>query len=98
MGTDQHSNTPPLQHSVILYTKPGCHLCDRAKEVLQRCRQQITFGLEEVDISQNPELLARYGLDIPVILLDGVEIAHHVARERNLLDLLRKSPKSSEEL
>lgn len=56
--------------------------------MLARCRLKIHFDLEEVDISQTPELLQRYGNDIPVILLDGEEIARHVVRERKLLELL----------
>lgn len=71
---------------ITIYSKPGCHLCDRAKEVVQRC--QVEFA--EVDISGNADLEARYGHDIPVILLDGVEIARHFVRERNLLDWLSK--------
>jgi len=74
---------------ITIYSKPDCHLCDRAKEVLDRCRQQIAFEIEVVDISQKPELLARYGQDIPVILLDGQEIARHFVRERKLLELLK---------
>jgi hypothetical protein len=42
-----------------------------------------------VDISKNPELLDRYRDDIPVILLDGNEIARHFVRERKLLELLQ---------
>ncbi len=49
---------------------------------------RVEFTLEIVDISQDPALLERYGQDIPVILLDGVEIARHFVRERNLLELL----------
>lgn len=74
---------------ITIYSKPGCHLCDLVKDVLQRCRQQIEFALEEVDISQDAELLARYGNDIPVILLDGQEIARHFVREHKLLELLQ---------
>jgi glutaredoxin len=74
---------------ITVYSKPGCHLCDRAKDVLNRCRQRVAFEIEVVDISQNPELLARYGEDIPVILLDGEEIARHFVRERKLLELLK---------
>jgi hypothetical protein len=44
-----------------------------------------------VDIAGHPELEARYGHDIPVILLDGVEIARHFVRERKLLELLHQS-------
>jgi glutaredoxin len=75
-------------HRVTIYSKPDCHLCDRAKDVIARCRVQIDFTLEEVNISQNAELQTRYGHDIPVILLDGKEIARHFLRERKLLELL----------
>lgn len=74
--------------TIAIYSKPGCHLCDRAKDVIIRCRQQRDFALEVIDISQDPELLAKYGNDIPVVLLDGREIARHFVRERKLLELL----------
>ena len=74
---------------ITIYSKPGCHLCDRAKEVIDRCRAKAEFAIEVVDISQNPELLQRYRDDIPVILLDGNEIARHFVRERKLLELLQ---------
>jgi glutaredoxin len=71
---------------ITLYSKSGCHLCERAREVIERCRADY----EIVDISGNSELEARYGQDIPVILLDGVEVARHFVRERKLLELLAK--------
>ena len=74
---------------ITIYSKPDCHLCDRAKQVVDRCRAKVEFAIEVVDISQNPELLERYRDDIPVILLDGNEIARHFVRERQLLELLR---------
>ena len=72
---------------LTIYSKPGCHLCDRAKEVIERC----LVAFEVVDISGNAELEARYGHDIPVILLDGTEIARHFIRERKLLELLNNN-------
>ena len=78
-----------MKHQVTIYSQPDCHLCDRAKEVVERCKGKVDFTLEVVDISQNPELLARYRQDIPVILLDGKEIARHFVRERKLLELLQ---------
>jgi hypothetical protein len=78
-----------IRHVLTVYSKPDCHLCELAKEVLRRVAQRAEFFLEEVNISQNPELLARYGHDIPVILLDGREIARHFVRERKLLKLLQ---------
>ena len=74
---------------ITIYSKPDCHLCELAKEVIERCRQKVDFAVEIVDISQNPELLERYRDDIPVVLLDGHEIARHFVRERKLLELLR---------
>ncbi len=74
---------------ITIYSKPDCHLCDRAKEVIERCREKVEFAVEVVDISRNPELLQRYRDDIPVILLDGIEIARHFVRERKLLELLQ---------
>jgi hypothetical protein len=47
--------------------------------------------LEYVDISPHPDLMARYGHDIPVILLDGQEIARHFVREQQLLEQLRRN-------
>lgn len=76
-------------HRITIYSKPECHLCERAKEVIERCRQKADFETEVVDISQNPELFERFRNDIPVIFLDGREIARHVVRERNLLELLQ---------
>jgi len=74
---------------ITIYSKPDCHLCELAKEVIECCRQKVDFAVEIIDISQNPELLERYRDDIPVILLDGHEIARHFVRERKLLELLR---------
>jgi glutaredoxin len=76
-------------HRITIYSKPDCHLCDVAKDVIDHCRQQVDFVLEVVDISQDPELFERYRSDIPVILLDGEEIARHFVRERKLLELLQ---------
>jgi glutaredoxin len=70
-------------HAVMIYTRPGCHLCARARGVIARCQQKVNFTIEEVDISQNPELFVRYRNDIPVILLDGKEVARHVVSPRS---------------
>ena len=56
--------------SLVLYGRPGCHLCDEARVVLER----IGHPFEEVDIESDDELLARYLERIPVIALDGAEL------------------------
>ena len=59
---------------VVLYGKPGCHLCDEARAVVAAVRAQQPFDLEEVDVSTDPELHRLYGDRIPVLALDGDEL------------------------
>jgi glutaredoxin len=59
---------------VTLYGKPGCHLCDDAREVVERVRAEHPFELREVDISLDPALFREYGERIPVLELDGEEL------------------------
>jgi glutaredoxin len=58
---------------VTLYSRPGCHLCDDARAVLQAQRARTPFDLEEVSIESSDRLLADYGLRIPVVVVDGRE-------------------------
>jgi glutaredoxin len=59
---------------VTLYARPGCHLCDDARAALERLRAREPFALEEVDITGDDALHARYLERIPVIALDGEEL------------------------
>jgi len=56
---------------VVLYTRPGCHLCDEMKALLRRSRVRPPFDLEEVDIETAPELLERFERSIPVLEIGG---------------------------
>lgn len=62
---------------VTLYTRPGCHLCDEAKQVMLAARCEALYTLREIDIDSDPELTRRYGWDIPVIFINGVETFRH---------------------
>ena len=53
--------------SVRLYHAQGCHLCDRARDVLDR----VGASYESVDITGDPELEARYREWLPVVEIDG---------------------------
>jgi glutaredoxin len=66
--------------SLVLYGRPGCHLCDEARTVLER----IGHPFEEVDIETDDELLARYLVRIPVIALDGTELYDFFVNEVEL--------------
>jgi glutaredoxin len=59
--------------SVTLYGKPGCHLCEEAREVLLSVRLEREFDLAEVDVTLDPGLNREYGERIPVIAVDGAD-------------------------
>ena len=75
---------------LTLYSKPGCHLCDEMKHVIDAVAARVPLSLEIVDISQDPALLDRYGVDIPVLLIDGRKAAKHRLTERELEDRLTR--------
>ena len=58
---------------VVLYSRPGCHLCDDARVVLDRVRATHPFALEERNIDEDDDLLRRYLERIPVVTVDGEE-------------------------
>ena len=60
---------------VVLYSRPGCHLCERAMAALRRLRATLAFELREIDIESDPELERRFLLEIPVIEVDGVVVS-----------------------
>jgi glutaredoxin len=60
--------------TVTLYGRPGCHLCDDARTALMNVRARVAFDLDEVDITRDDALHARYLERIPVIALDGEEL------------------------
>ena len=62
---------------VTLYTRPGCHLCVEAKSEMLAAQCPAFYLLEEVNIDTDPELTRRYGWDIPVLLINGVETFKH---------------------
>jgi glutaredoxin len=62
---------------VIIYSRPGCHLCEVAKSVIQQSDCGGKYTLDEVNIETDEKLLSRYKNDIPVILIDGVEAFRH---------------------
>ena len=70
--------------TVTLYGRPGCHLCDDARAVLERMRSERPFALREVDIETDPGLHARYLERIPVIALDGEELFDFFVDEAQL--------------
>ena len=63
----------PEEHTVVLYARPGCHLCDVAREAVLALRERAGFAFEEIDIEPDETLELEYGIRIPVVEVDGEE-------------------------
>ncbi len=74
---------------VTLYAKPGCHLCQEARGVVERIRAGQGFELLEVDVSVDPGLHREYGERIPVVAIDGEEVFQYRVDPDDLLRRLR---------
>jgi glutaredoxin len=60
-------------HELVLLTKPGCHLCQAARETVERVAGELGVSWEEKNILEEPELERRFAEEIPVVMIDGVQ-------------------------
>ena len=60
---------------LTLYSKPGCHLCEELRALLDELQPDLSLSIEEIDITGDEALFARYRYEIPVLVREGVEIA-----------------------
>ena len=75
---------------LTLYTRPGCHLCDTMKDVVDAIAQDETVMLRKVDITGNIDLERRFGVEIPVLMRDDGQVVARVRTTRAaLLESLR---------
>lgn len=63
--------SPKRNLHIVMFTRRGCHLCDRAWEQLQRQQQRYGFRLDAVDVDSNPRLAAEQGNWVPVVMVNG---------------------------
>ena len=82
--------SPPPAERLTLLSREGCLLCEEMLEALQGLGDTLHLPpVEVVDVDADPLLARRYGLDIPVLLLDGVKVCEHHLDEPELRRLLR---------
>ena len=74
---------------VIIYSRPGCHLCDEAKAAIMGAGCCDSFTLEEINIESDEELLRKYKYDIPVIVIDGLETFIHRVNPQDFIRVIR---------
>src|SRR5581483_11849235 len=75
---------------VTLYGRPGCHLCEDAAALLSRLARELGFRWQSVDIDADARLLALYDQVVPVVALDGAEIARAPIRPAALRERLQR--------
>ena len=80
----------PVEVKVTLFTKVDCGLCLEAEAALRRLRRRIPFDLELVDIDSDEALFRRYWDRVPVMAVDGTEVAAAPLDERRLRVLLSR--------
>ena len=81
-----------IKHYPLLrfYTKENCQLCNVALEIVKRVAKKLKFTLETVDITQSDDLMMKYGIEIPVIEIDGNLEFKNEVNEKDLLRSIRK--------
>jgi hypothetical protein len=67
-GPTELGETPPR---VVLYSRPGCHLCDDARAVIEAVCAEVGEQYDEIDITGSEELTRSFGEEIPVTFVDG---------------------------
>ena len=77
-----------MTDTLVVYSKPGCHLCDEMKAVVARVGRSRPLVVEEVDISGDAALEALYGLEIPVLMVNGRKAAKFRISDAELLRIL----------
>jgi thiol-disulfide isomerase/thioredoxin len=76
--------------ALTIYSRPGCHLCDDMKAVVERVALALIpqATIDVIDISSDPDLESRYGVEIPVLLVNGKKAAKYRVTEEGLRRVL----------
>jgi hypothetical protein len=84
---------PAAAARLTLVERHDCELCETmAHELAVLARRELLPPLERLDVDSDPQLLRRHGLDVPVLLLDGLVVCRHRLEPQELLRLLRPGP------
>ena len=75
---------------VLLYSRPRCGLCDEARGTILAVRDRVPFTFREIDITGDDALELEYGVRIPVLLVDGVEVFEIRVDPAQLSEALRR--------
>ncbi len=75
---------------IVLYSKPGCCLCDEVKAQLARLRRAVPFDMSEVNILDDPETFEQFREEIPVVFVNGKKAFKYHLDENDFLRRIEK--------
>ena len=75
---------------IDIYSRPGCHLCDDAKEVIERVQRRFPLSLRIINIQDDPSLEQAYGDQIPVVFINGNKAFKYRVDEAELEQKVKK--------
>ncbi len=79
-----------MTRTLRLYHRRGCHLCDEMLEAAELVCRGNPVKIEVIDIDTDPQLVQRYGLDIPVLVAGDTELCRHRLDRERLAAWLRQ--------
>jgi glutaredoxin len=75
---------------VLIYSKPGCCLCDEVKAKLEMLQAGRAFNLREVNILEDPEAHRKFKEEIPVVFINGKKAFKYHLDEKQFLKRLER--------
>jgi glutaredoxin len=76
--------------TLLLYSRPGCHLCDEMKAVVEPVARELGWTIEDVDIAADAALEAEFGTEIPVLFVNGRKAFKYRVSARELRQRLHR--------
>lgn len=60
-----------MSQRLVLYSRSGCCLCEEMKAIVHQVGRSMPFSFEEIDVDRSIELQQKYGLEVPVLFING---------------------------
>lgn len=94
MGWLRRRRTPDEATLVTLVGREGCHLCEQAAPVVARVAEATGARWTRVDVDSSPDLLHKYADLVPVVLVDGEQVAHYTVSDKALTSAILRARRS----
>ena len=78
-----------MMHHATFYTRKECHLCEQAREAIDRCKKRLSLQIETVDVDENLEARKLYGERVPVLAIENGPVLEAWINEESLILAMR---------